>query len=207
MDLIHIAETAKKVSITLASAKTEQKNLALRLIADYLKNNIEDIIRANEEDVQRSKTENLPEALVKRLKFDKKKILDVVEGIYSLISLPDPVGRKLMATQLDDGLDLYKISCPIGVIGIIFELRPDALVQISTLCLKSGNAVLLKGGREALKTNRILTELITKATAEAGIPSGWIHLLETREDVNQMLKLDKYIDLVILADRTSLSDI
>ena len=197
MDLIHIAETAKKVSITLASAKTEQKNLALRLIADYLKNNIEDIIRANEEDVQRSKTENLPETLVKRLKFDKKKILDVVEGIYSLISLPDPVGRKLMATQLDDGLDLYKISCPIGVIGIIFESRPDALVQISTLCLKSGNAVLLKGGREALKTNRILTELITKATAEAGIPSGWIHLLETREDVNQMLKLDKYIDLII----------
>lgn len=197
MDLIQIAETAKKVSISLASAKTEQKNLALRLIADYLENNIEDIVRANEEDLKRSKEENLPEALLKRLKFDRKKVSGVIEGINSLINLPDPVGRKLMATQLDEGLNLYKISCPIGVIGIIFESRPDALVQISTLCLKSGNAVLLKGGREAIETNRILTELIIKATAEAGIPSGWIHLLETREDVNLMLKLDKYIDLVI----------
>lgn len=197
MDLIQKAITAKKVSVALASAKTEQKNFALRLIADYLKNNIEDIVRANDEDIQRSKKENLPEVLIKRLKFDSKKIMDVVNGIKSLISLPDPVGRKLMATELDEGLNLYKISCPIGVIGIIFESRPDALVQISTLCLKSGNAVLLKGGREAFQTNRILTELIQKATEEAGIQPGWIHLLETREDVNQMLKLDKYIDLII----------
>lgn len=197
MDMVKCAETAKKVSVALASARTEQKNTALKLIADYLETHIEEIERANREDMERSRKENLPEVLLKRLKFDRNKIMDVVEGINSLIKLPDPVGKKLMATQLDEGLNLYKVSCPIGVIGIIFESRPDALVQISTLCLKSGNAVLLKGGREAIETNRILTELIRKATDKANIPSGWIHLLETREDVSQMLKLDKYIDLII----------
>lgn len=197
MDMVQCATIAKKVSIALASATSKQKNLALKLIADYLIDNSEDIVRANQEDIQRSEKDNLSEALLKRLKFDDRKIRDCVDGINSLIKLPDPVGQKLMTTQLDEGLNLYKISCPIGVIGIIFESRPDALVQISTLCLKSGNAVLLKGGSEAIQTNRILAELIQKATSEAGIESGWIHLLETREDVNQMLKLDKYIDLII----------
>ena len=139
----------------------------------------------------------MPETLIKRLKFDGKKIRDVVDGINSLINLDDPIGKKLMATELDEALNLYKISCPIGVIGIIFESRPDALVQISTLCLKSGNAVLLKGGSEAMQTNRILAELIQKATDAAGIGTDWIHLLETRDDVNKMLKLDRYIDLLI----------
>ncbi|NLK67685.1 MAG: glutamate-5-semialdehyde dehydrogenase [Clostridiaceae bacterium] len=197
MDMIQSAAQAKKASITLASVSSEQKNHALKTVADYLINNIDKIVRANEEDIQRSKKENLPETLIKRLKFDGKKIRDVVDGINSLINLDDPIGKKLMATELDEALNLYKISCPIGVIGIIFESRPDALVQISTLCLKSGNAVLLKGGSEAMQTNRILAELIQKATDAAGIGTDWIHLLETRDDVNKMLKLDRYIDLLI----------
>ncbi len=102
-----------------------------------------------------------------------------------------------MATQLDEGLELYKVSCPIGVIGIIFESRPDALLQIATLCLKSGNAVLMKGGSEAKETNRILAGIIEEASVRAGIPRGWIQLMETREDVGAMLKLDEYIDLII----------
>lgn len=197
MDLMECAASAKKASVVLASVKTGQKNNALGLIAENLKNNIDQIERANEEDMERSKRENLPEPLLKRLKFDSKKIMDTVEGINSLVKLPDPVGKTLLATELDEGLTLYKVSCPIGVIGVIFESRPDALVQISTLCLKSGNAVLLKGGREAIQTNRVLTALIQKAAADAGIQPDWIHLLETREDVNRMLKLDKYIDLII----------
>jgi glutamate-5-semialdehyde dehydrogenase len=197
MDMIQSAAQAKKASITLASVSSEQKNHALKTVADYLINNIDKIVRANEEDIQRSKKENLPETLIKRLNFDGKKIRDVVDGINSLINLDDPIGKKLMATELDEALNLYKISCPIGVIGIIFESRPDALVQISTLCLKSGNAVLLKGGSEAMQTNRILAELIQKATDAAGIGTDWIHLLETRDDVNKMLKLDRYIDLLI----------
>jgi glutamate-5-semialdehyde dehydrogenase len=125
------------------------------------------------------------------------KLGDTIDGVLSTMKLMDPVGRTLMATELDQGLELYRISCPIGVIGIIFESRPDALVQISTLCLKSGNAVLLKGGREAAKTNRVLFETIRDASIAAGLPQGWIHLMEGRDEVNEMLLLDEYVDLII----------
>ena len=135
--------------------------------------------------------------LLKRLKFDQAAIADVVDGINSLIKLEDPVGKTLLATELDDGLELYKTTCPIGVVGVIFESRPDALVQISTLGLKSGNGILLKGGSEARETNRILAEVIIKATAEVEIPENWIKLLETRAEVSEMLKLDESIDLII----------
>lgn len=197
MDMIQAACAAKKASIKLSSADAEQKNTALRKIAEGIISAGSEIIRKNREDIERSKKENYPEPLLKRLKFDEKKIADVIEGINSLIKMEDPVGRRMMATELDEGMILYKVSCPIGVIGVIFESRPDALVQISSLCLKSGNAVLLKGGREAMETNRILAGIIQDATAEAGLDKGWIHLLESRDDVNQMLKLDEYIDLII----------
>ncbi len=197
MDMMQAASIAKKASIELSTIETEQKNKALQCIADALVANKNEIIQKNNKDIERSKKEHLPGPLLKRLKFDEKKLADAVDGIRSLIELPDPVGRTLLATELDKGLELYKISCPIGVIGVIFESRPDALVQISTLCLKSGNAVLLKGGSEAIETNRILTEIIQEATAEAGIAAGWIHLLETREDVSHMLGLDEWIDLII----------
>jgi len=121
----------------------------------------------------------------------------VIAGIQSLIALPDPVGEIRSATELDEGLELYRVTCPIGVIGVIFESRPDALVQISSLCLKSGNAVLLKGGSEASETNRALAQVISEATDAAGIPNGWLQLLETRADVGELLKLDDLVDLLI----------
>lgn len=194
---VQIAQSAKEASLRLAACDTHLKNQALERIALTLEANKEKIIQANQEDLQRSKQEHLAAPLLKRLKFDANKLADVVAGIRSLIRLEDPVGKTLMATQLDQGLELYRVTCPIGVIGIIFESRPDALVQISTLCLKSGNSALLKGGSEASATNRILTDLIIQTTEAAGIPQGWIHLLETRADVNEMLKLDQYIDLII----------
>ena len=197
MIMNELARRVKDASIKLAGAGAELKNNALTQIAESLKNRQEEIIKANQEDLLRSEQENLPAPLLKRLKFDEAKITDVVDGIYSLINLEDPVGKTLLATELDDGLELYKVTCPIGAIGVIFESRPDALVQISTLCLKSGNSVLLKGGSEARETNRILTEIIVKATEEVGIPQHWVALLETRADVNEMLKMDKYIDLII----------
>ena len=197
MNTIESAQIAKKVSVHLAACSTEVKNKALKEIANALLERKEQIIKANEEDLKRSEEENLAAPLLKRLKFDESKINEVVSGINSLIELPEPVGETLWAKELDEGLELYNISCPIGVIGIIFESRPDALVQISSLCLKSGNAALLKGGREAINTNRILTEIIKDASEKASVPSGWIHLLETRDDVTAMLKLDNYIDLLI----------
>lgn len=197
MNIGELAHLAKKASINLAACNTELKDEALREISRALRERQSEIIKANEEDMRISKEENLAMPLLKRLKFDEDKILDVINGIDSLLKLKDPVGAVLAETQLDDGLELYKVSCPIGVIGVIFESRPDALVQISTLCLKSGNAVLLKGGSEAKNTNRILAEIIKDAALKAGIPSGWIQLLETRDDVQEMLKLDEYIDLII----------
>lgn len=197
MQTIDLASAAKKASIELAALSTEKKNEALNEIAKAIVEHKNEIVAANQKDLDRSKEENLATPLLKRLKFDDGKVNDVVAGIKSLISLPDPIGETLAATELDNGLELYKVSCPIGVIGVIFESRPDALVQISSLCLKSGNATLLKGGREALETNRMLAKIIREATEKVGVPSGWIQLLETREDVNEMLKLDKYIDLII----------
>lgn len=197
MLLNELAFNVKKASVKLAAASTQLKNQALAQIAKALMDRKDEIIKANAEDLKRSEEENLAAPLLKRLKFDDAKIKDVVDGINSLIKLEDPVGKTVFSTELDQGLDLYKVTCPIGVIGVIFESRPDALVQISTLCLKSGNGVLLKGGSEARNTNRILADIIADATEKAGIPSGWVCLLETREDVKEMLKMDEYIDLII----------
>jgi glutamate-5-semialdehyde dehydrogenase len=197
MGIRESAQQAKEASIQLAATPTETKNRALKAIADALNDNKNAIIEANKKDIERSEKENLAAPLLKRLKFDESKIAEVIDGIESLIKLPDPVGETESALELDSGLELYRISCPIGVIGVIFESRPDALVQISTLCLKSGNSVLPKGGSEAMETNRILADIISTATEKAGIVPGWLQLLETRADVSEMLNLDDLIDLII----------
>jgi glutamate-5-semialdehyde dehydrogenase len=192
-----MAKSVKESSLKLAAADTEIKNAALERIALSLAGRKDEIFRANFEDLSRSEREKLPAPLLKRLKFDEAKLADVIDGIKSLVRLEDPVGKTLSSTELDEGLELYRVTCPIGVVGIIFESRPDALVQISALCLKSGNGVLLKGGSEARETNRILADIIASSSEAAGIPANWIKLLETRSDVEDMLKLDKYIDLII----------
>src|SRR4030042_67090 len=197
MSISDITAKAKAASIQLAAVRTAVKDKALTEIAKALKQKSGEIIAANKKDLAEAEKNNLAAPLLKRLKFDQDKIADVCAGIESLIKLDDPAGKTLSATELDKGLELYKVSCPIGLIGVVFESRPDALVQISTLCLKSGNAVLLKGGSEAANTNRILTEVIAAATEKAGMPRGWIQLLETRQDVAEMLAQDELIDLVI----------
>jgi len=197
MRIAEIAAAAKSASIRLAAVKTDVKNNALAEIATALKRGIEKIVSANKKDLADAEKNRLSVPLLKRLKFDESKINDVCAGIDSLIKLDDPVGKTITATELDDGLELYKVSCPIGVIGVVFESRPDALVQISTLCLKSGNAVLLKGGKEAQQTNKTLAEVISQAGEKAGLPKGWLQLLHTRQDVAEMLAMDEYIDLII----------
>lgn len=197
MQIIENAQAAKAASIGLSACDSDTKNHALERIAQALEANAAKIIAANREDLKRSEAEKLAMPLLKRLRFDEAKLAAVVTGVRDLIHLEDPVGKTMMATEMDEGLELYRVSCPIGVIGVIFESRPDALVQIATLCLKSGNSVLLKGGSEAMETNRILTEVIRQATEGTGVPAGWIHLLETRGDVQEMLKLDTYVSLII----------
>jgi glutamate-5-semialdehyde dehydrogenase len=194
---LEMAQLAKAASIPLAAVDGETKNRALAAVAEALAAATTQIVGANEADVARSEAEQLAAPLLKRLAFGEKKIADTVAGIESLIRLPEPVGVRQVATELDEGLELYRETCPIGVIGIIFESRPDALVQISTLCLKSGNAVLLKGGSEAIETNRVLARIVHDAAVSAGAPKGWLQLLETRDDVADMLSLDHLIDLIV----------
>ena len=197
MDIRTIAAQAKTAAIAMAGLGTDIKNQALAEIAAALERRQADIVAANRSDLDRSEKENLAPPLLKRLKFDAVKIDEACAGLRSMIQLPDPVGRTLDAMELNDGLELFRVSCPIGVIGVIFESRPDALVQIACLCLKSGNGVLLKGGREAMATNRLLADIIHRAGIAAGIPDGWLGLLETRDDVAEMLQLDEFIDLII----------
>ena len=188
---------SKTASFTMALLDNETKTKALEAVACALLENRDRIFEANQKDLTRSEGEGLEGPLMKRLRFDEHKLNDVVDGIRSLQNLNDPVGEIKLHTTLDDGLELYRVTCPIGVIGVIFESRPDALVQIASLCLKSGNSVFLKGGREAAETNRVLYEVIRDASVSNGLPEGWINLLESREEVNAMLSLSDYIDLII----------
>ncbi|MGD9007359.1 MAG: glutamate-5-semialdehyde dehydrogenase [Desulfobacteraceae bacterium] len=197
MDIAQIATRAKKAAIELAAVPADIKNKALGAVAKSLDLNRSAIVEANTIDMQHAEQARLAAPLLKRLRFDQAKIDEACAGLESLIRLEDPVGRTISALELDQGLELFKVSCPIGVIGVIFESRPDALVQISSLCLKSGNGVLLKGGSEAARTNRILADLISDAAVAAGVPEGWLGLMETRDDVADMLAMDGSIDLII----------
>lgn len=190
------AMTARAAAYGLSALSFEARNEALRCIQRALFQRADDIFAQNQQDLYRAQEENLAAPLLKRLKFDKEKLTGVLSGIDSLLALPDPLGYTSLSRELTPGLELYRVSCPIGVIGVIFESRPDALVQIATLCLKSGNAALLKGGREALGTNRALMAAILAGGRDI-LPDGWAALLETRADVNEMLSQDDSIDLII----------
>jgi len=191
------AESANTSSIALSALSNIKKNNALKAIAQAINKKRAKIKAANKKDLEKAKKKNISLVLQKRLKFDDAKINEVISGIIDLTKMEDPVGKTLKATELDKNLKLYCISCPIGVIGVIFESRPDALVQISSLCLKSGNSVLLKGGKEAANTNKILYNIIKKASEKNGAPKGWIQLLESRDDVKKMLKMERLINLVV----------
>jgi glutamate-5-semialdehyde dehydrogenase len=191
------SKMASQAAFKLSAVDIDTRNRALQNIIDYLKNNTEQLQKINQQDLDYAEKNHLATPLFKRLKLDDSKLNDAVDGIKQLIQLPDPVGVTQMATTLDKGLELFRVTCPIGVIGVIFESRPDAFIQIASLCLKSGNAVLLKGGHEAQNTNQFLFQIFKKASEESGIPAGWIQILETRDDVNEMLKQRDDIDLII----------
>ena len=147
------AKNARAASFALAASDAQTRNRALTAIAEALQKNREALFAANALDLAAAEAEGLAAPLKKRLRFDEHKLADVCDGLCQLAAMEDPIGHEQLRTELADGLVLSRVSCPIGVIGVIFESRPDALVQIAALCLKSGNAVLLKGGREALHTN------------------------------------------------------
>ena len=199
MDKIKIqAELAKKASRKIASIPTRLKNAALRKIASGLRKHKNEILRNNAVDYKNAKKSGLGLPLLKRLQLDDSKINEMTEMVDSVALLEDPVGKTLEARMLDKNLELYKVSTPIGVICAIFESRPDAVVQISALCIKSGNAVILKGGSEAISTNKILASIIQNAIESVSKDfRNAVQLVETREDIAKLLKMEKEIDLIL----------
>lgn len=191
------AKLAREASLKLAVLPTNVKDKALTAIAKSIKYNSKRIIEANKKDLELAGKQKLSKVMVHRLRIDGNKIHEIAEEIKSVAKLDDPVGKILSQTELDKGLMLYQVTCPIGVIAAIFESRPDAVTQISSLCIKSGNAVILKGGSEALNSNRVLIKIIAEAAEKNGVPKGAVQLIETREEVAKMLKLNDSIDLII----------
>ena len=160
MDIKSKAHMMKLSSNRMAASSLNMRHDALLRVKESLEKNKAEIFFENEKDLKKAREDGISEAVFKRLKFDEKKLATVKNGIEELISLPDPVGRVSYEHKLEDGLMLKRVSCPIGVLGVIFEARPDAMVQIASLCIKSGNCAILKGGRETTETNRILFKLI-----------------------------------------------
>lgn len=197
MTITEKARLAKEVSPILSTTSIDARNNALRAVIKALNDNKDAIFEANQADLKAAKEANLSNSVVKRLAFNESKLAGVIDGINQLISLPDPLGKVLLNRSLDEGLDLYRISCPIGVIGVIFESRPDALVQISTLCIKSGNCAVLKGGKETKLTNRVLFNTIYSAVIGAGLPEMCLIQAEDHSEISELLTCKDYIDLII----------
>lgn len=192
-----ITRQIKADSFQMSYLSGQLRAHALQEIADALEKNKAAILEANEKDLTKAISDGIAPPILKRLKFDEQKLSDVISGIQSLIALKDPLWNKLLERELDADLKLFKVTCPIGVIGVIFEARPDALVQIASLCLKSGNCAILKGGSEAANTNKVLFDIIHQAGITAGIPECFLTLIESRAEIQELLKCHESIDLLI----------
>ncbi|CAO3647069.1 unnamed protein product [Mucor hiemalis] len=211
--VVEIARSARLASVSLQSITNEQKNEALLRIKQVLGERREEIFKANEEDKKIAeelvKAGKLSSSLFKRLDVTQGDKFDtILSGVSDITQLPDPTKKVTMATKLDEGLELYRLTVPVGVLLTIFEARPEVVVNISCLALKSGNAVILKGGKEATHTNAALARVIQDALASLpesnGIPKEAVQIVETREDISALLDLDRYIDLVVPRGSNSL---
>ena len=203
MQVIEIAKNAKNAAVEALQLSSDIKNEALNAIADILEINKDEIILANKKDLDNAK--DLSSSMFNRLKLDENKIRDMIQGVRDIANLPDPINKEIWSRDIADGITLKKISCPIGVIGVIFEARPDVISQISSLAIKSSNAVILKGGSEAENTNKIIFNLILSAlNSVTGFPSDMINLIFTRDDVKELLDADEYVNLIIPRGSNSL---
>lgn len=187
----------KKAAPKLAATTNEQRNVALTAVKAALLQHQAEIFESNKQDLAQAEADGVSGPVLKRLKFDEGKLRDVTAGISDLTKMEDPLFQTQFAKELDEGLVLKRVTCPIGVIGVIFEARPDALVQISALCIKSGNCVILKGGSEALRSNKKLFDIIHEAIIAAGLPANCMMQLEARSEINELLECHESVDLLI----------
>lgn len=197
LSLPEIARETRQASRQLAILTNEERNEALEAIAEALTANADKILEANIADVQTAKAMELSLALCARLELSPGKLKAAIAGVRDLAKLADPLATMQINRELDQGLTLRRITCPLGVLGVIFEARPDALIQITSLAIKSGNGVILKGGKEALRSCQALVTIIHQALSQTKVNPAAVRLLTTREEIQELLKLDQYIDLII----------
>lgn len=197
--LTELGKKAKEAEKTLMIATTEQKNKALKYIAQALIENADEIIQANTIDLENGKNNGMSEAMLDRLKLDKDRIKGMAKGVEDVVLLPDPVGRVLSETTRPNGLNIKKVSTPLGVIGVIFEARPNVTSDAAALCLKSGNTVILRGGKEAINSNRIIAKTMREAVKKSGLSEDVIQLVEdtSRESANALMQMNEYVDVLI----------
>ena len=197
---MNIKEEARQMKLAapiLAATDNAQRNSALEAIANALEEHKDEIFAANAKDLAAADENGVLGATRKRLKFDENKLRDCVAGLRQLENLPDPLGKVLLKRALDEGLTLVRVSVPIGVIGVIFEARPDALVQIASLCIKSGNCAILKGGKETYHTNKALFNLIKACIVKEGLPESSLLQAEQHNEIDELLACDEDVDLLI----------
>jgi glutamate-5-semialdehyde dehydrogenase len=196
-----LAQAAKQAARCIASASLEQRNAALEEVAGLLERSAPEILEANAQDVAEAEPAHtrgeISKSLVDRLKLSPEKLHSMIDGVRAVMALPDPIGRVLDRIELDEGLDLEKVSCPLGLLAVIFEARPDAVTQITSLAIKSANAVVLKPGREVERTARVIAENVRAALRSQSIPEALVTNIQQRAEVRELLKLDDLIDLVI----------
>lgn len=198
-EIIAQARGAKRAAEILANLSTEMKDAALEAIATELENSMEEILAENRKDLEAGEKAGLSKALLDRLLLNEARIRGMAEGLREIIKLKDPVGDVIEMWRRPNGLMVGKMRVPIGVIGIIYEARPNVTIDAAGLCLKAGNAVILRGGSEAINSNRILARIAAEAIARVGLPAGCIQLVQTtdREAVSVLLGLNEYLDLLI----------
>jgi glutamate-5-semialdehyde dehydrogenase len=195
--LIAIAQQTREAARQLAVESTETKNRAIEAIASALAAAADEILAANAADCSSAAADGIPKPLYNRLKLDEAKLRDAIAGVRDIGKLSDPVGAVQIHRQLDEGLILKRITCPLGVLGVIFEARPDAAIQISSLAIKSGNGVILKGGKEAVRSCEAIVKAIHQGLAKTDVNPAVVQLLTTREETLALLKLDQYVDLIV----------
>jgi glutamate-5-semialdehyde dehydrogenase len=195
--LTESARRTRQAARQLGTLTTEEKNAAIAAVADALEAAAPEILAANAADCEAALAEGIAKPLYNRLKLDETKLKGAIAGVRDVGNLPDPVGDVQLHRELDRGLVLKRITCPLGVLGIIFEARPDAAIQIASLALKSGNGAIFKGGKEALRSCGAIVAAIHQALDNVGLPRDAIQLLTTREEILELLKLDQYVDLII----------
>ena len=197
--LERVGINAKEAEKTLMVASSERKNQALKKIAEGLIENTDKIIEANKVDLENGEKNGMAKSMLDRLKLDKERIEGMAKGVLDVATLPEPVGRILSATERPNGLRIEKVSTPIGVIAVIFEARPNVTSDAAALCLKSGNTVILRGGKEAINSNKTIAKVMRQAVKEAGMPEDVIQLVEdtSRESANELMKMNEYVDVLI----------